>query len=281
MTINLFDYKKRKYSRIGNDGIIKFILDTIGIDKGAFVEFGAWDGIWNSNCRGLFEKGWEGIFIESHDKRYKKLEKNYRKEDRIVCIYSKIKYSGDKIFDNVVGPYLENKKIDFCSIDIDGLDLEVFEAFEKYLPTVVCIEGGQAFHPYHKRVKEKIARKNVGQPLNVMVDVFESKGYKILCCYQDCFFVKKEFFHLFNVSEDLLTLYFNGLRARPLSISYIHKDISKVGKQNPIVDYILDGSGYDKYKFKKRKKWVVNNIDSINILIDKREKIEKKKYKHR
>ena len=76
--INLLDHKKRKYSRIGNDGIIKFILDTMGIDKGVFVEFGAWDGIWNSNCRGLFEQGWEGIFIESHDKRYEKLKKNYR-----------------------------------------------------------------------------------------------------------------------------------------------------------------------------------------------------------
>jgi len=275
--INIFDYKKRKYSRIGNDGIIKFILDTIGIKKGIFVEFGAWDGILNSNCRGLFENGWQGIFIEPDKERYKKLKKNYREyEDRVSCINSLVGIKRNDLFDNIVDPYLEGKNIDFCSIDIDGLDLEVFETFKKYLPTVICIEGGYAFHPYHKRIKKKIAKRDVGQPLKVIVDVFESRSYKLLCCYQDCFFVKKEFFHFFNVSEDLLTLYFDGLRARPLLLTYAHEHTSKVRKNNSIADYILDRTEYKKYKFKKRKQWAKEKSNSIMELINEKEKIEKR-----
>jgi hypothetical protein len=275
--INLFNYKKRRHSRIGNDGIIEYILKTINIKKGIFVEFGAWDGVWNSNCRGLFEQGWEGIFIEPNNKKFKNLQNNYKNHrDRILCINTKVELEGGKLFDDIVNPYLKGKNIDFCAIDIDGLDLEVFETFKKYMPTVICIEGGQALHPYRGREKSMILKKNVGQSLKVMVNVFESRGYKILCCYQDCFFVKKELFYLFNVSEDLLTLYFDGLRARPLLLSYIHKHTGKLGKNNPIADYILDRTNYNKYKFKNRKKWVNENIDSINKLIDKSEKKERK-----
>jgi len=277
--INLLDYRKRIYSRIGNDGIVKFILDTLGIEKGIFVEFGAWDGIWNSNCRGLFEKGWEGIFIEPHDKRYKKMKKTYRDKDRITCIRSKIKCQGDQTFDNIVDPYLKGKQIDFCSIDIDGLDLEIFETFKKYLPTVVCIEGGQVLHPFHKRVSKDISCKDIGQSLSVSVNSFEKRGYKILCSYQDCFFVKKEFYNYFNVSDDILILYFNGLRARPLSIASLQRHLTKVALKNGIADYILSKSKYNTcYGWKKRKEWV--NIEISNILkyINKAEVNERKKY---
>ena len=58
---NLLDYRKIKYSIIGNDGIVEFIFKTINIKKGFFVEFGAWDDMWRSALPGFFYSwSWTG-----------------------------------------------------------------------------------------------------------------------------------------------------------------------------------------------------------------------------
>jgi hypothetical protein len=273
---NLLDYRKVQYSTIGNDGIIDYIFNKLGIKNGTFVEFGAWDGIKNSNCRQLFKNGWRGVFIESDYNKYIKLKSNYQKyNEKIKCINSKIGFKENILFDTVISSYINNSKIDFCSIDIDGLDLEVFETFKKYMPIVICIEGGQMLFPFAKKISKKIARYNIGQSLKVMINSFEQKGYKILCSYQDCFFIKKEFYYLFNVSEDILTLYFDGLRAFYKRCPFIQKYMKKVDLKNRIVDYILKKSDFKKYGWKNRKKWAQDQVDIISRLIDKRENIER------
>ena len=63
----LFQYKN-VHSQIGQDGILEEIFKRVGIKKGFFCEFGAWDGVYLSNCRKLFEEGWSGVFIEADKK---------------------------------------------------------------------------------------------------------------------------------------------------------------------------------------------------------------------
>ena len=282
--INLLDYKKRVYSVPGNDGIIEYIFKKLRINNGIFVEFGAWDGIKNSNCRKLLEEGWNGIFIESNISKYNNLVNNYKKYKHIYCCNNFVGFEGSAKFDNIVDPYLNGKQIDFCSIDIDGLDLEVFETFEKYLPTVVCIEGGQVLHPYHKRVDRKVACNKIGQSLKVTIDSFEKKGYKILCSYQDCFFVKKEFYNLFNVENNIIKLYFNGLRERPQMIAYYDRYMKEYNSKktvkykikNNIIAYVLKKSLYAE----KWRPWLKKKYNKILSAINKKEKIElAKKYK--
>ena len=48
-----------------NEILIKAIFDILKINNGNFVEFGAWDGVHNSNARILFQNGWKGLFILS------------------------------------------------------------------------------------------------------------------------------------------------------------------------------------------------------------------------
>ncbi len=239
------------------------------ITNGFFVEFGAWDGIKNSNCKGLYDKGWQGIFIESDETKYEELKNNYSLAiPSVTCLCKKIGNSGEQLFDNIVGPVLGDGDIDFCSIDIDGKDLEIFETFSKHLPTVIVIEGGQMLHPFRKKVPGSVAKKNIQQSLKVMVESFEKKGYKILCSYQDCFFVKKEFYHLFDVSSDLLTLYFDGLRSIYRRMPFIQKYGKRAGVRNKIVDYILEKSMYKQYGWKGRKKWAGDKSEIILKLID-------------
>jgi len=278
---NLLEYNKSIYSTIGNDGIIEEIFKIIGIEKGFFVEFGAWDGIKESNTRNLFDHGWQGIFIEGDRRRFKKLSKNYKKNERIVCLHKMISYNrslSGEFFDDIMSSFLKNNKIDFCSIDVDGRDLQVFNTFKKYFPTVICIEGGQMLHPFHKEIKSRFAKRNIQQSLKVMVDLFESKGYKLLCTYQYSFFIKKEFYSKFNVNPNLIDLYFSGLKAIPRRIPFIQKCCDRVGLKNSIVDEILKRTSFEEYRWERRKEWVSEKIDEIFDAINKVKEIEKAKY---
>lgn len=218
---------RKKYEFNQNDFLIEEIFKRIGVEGGTFVEFGAWDGIKGSNTRKLFLNGWGGILIEPEEDRFNDLQKNYLNTPNVITINSFVTSDGSTTFDNLVNDYVTDG-IDFCSIDIDGLDLDVFEAIEKHLPTVVCIEGGQMLSPvYQERLPIEISSENMQQGLFIMNKSFEEKGYKILCSYQDTFFIKKEHYHLFNTTDDLIELYLDGILAYP-RIPWILQKISEV-----------------------------------------------------
>jgi hypothetical protein len=266
--MNLLEYKFDKYTTTGNDGIIEKILQIVDIANGFFVEFGAWDGIKGSNCRKLFEEGWSGIFIEADTKRYTALKENYNSHDHIVCINSLVDREDNK-FDNLVRQHV-HQGIDFCSIDIDGLDLEIFESFKEYMPKIICIEGGQMLEPFCERIPETISKNNIQQSLQVMIDSFSSRGYKVLCAYQDTFFIKEEYYHLFNTSDNIMELYLDGLAAHHRRLPWIKSILKKNNLNNKLVNYILQKTNYYKYGYSDRKKWAAKEkeitIEVINGL---------------
>jgi len=137
-----FHYKKDKYSQAGQDGIKEHIVNVLGIKKGHFVEFGAWDGINVSNCRKLFEEGWSGVFIEADKKRFRELQKNYDSVKQIMCINKRVEINRPNRLDKILNQYAPDENITFMSIDVNGVGLDIFESIlEEYLPTVVCLEG--------------------------------------------------------------------------------------------------------------------------------------------
>ena len=73
---SLLKYYKNIFSQSGEDGIIKEILKELKIEKGTFIEFGAWNGIKFSNCFNLLRKGWRGIYIENNKDKFKELVEN-------------------------------------------------------------------------------------------------------------------------------------------------------------------------------------------------------------
>jgi len=251
--MNLLDYKLDKYSSTGNDGITEKIFDILGLKTGFFVEFGALDGIKGSNCKKLHDEGWKGLFIESDPEKFKLLEKNYENDEELVCVHAHID-NKESLFDDVVKNHVK-EGIDYCAIDIDGLDVEIFETFNDFLPTVVCIEGGQMLEPFSGRVPEVVASGNVQQSLKTMVTIFEEKGYKLLCTYQDSFFVKKEYYDLFDVSEDLMEQYLDGLTAIHRRMPWIQFTLNYYSIKNKLINYILLNSNYYQYGYENRKKW--------------------------
>jgi hypothetical protein len=176
------------------------------------VEFGAWDGIYLSNCRYLFEKGWRGVFIEADVCKYRELENNYKTANRVICINefvsSQISSKRGLKFDDIADLYFPTEEIDFLSIDVDGLDYNIFQSIERK-PKVVCIEGGFAWHPdFHERVPDFIAKRNLQQPLAVMIELGRSKGYIPVCFNQNTIFVLIEYAHFFcNIQNDAVSLW--------------------------------------------------------------------------
>ena len=144
-TNDLYNHIYDKHSQRGHDGIIEKILKELSIDKGYFVEFGAWDGIHLSNCRKLYEDGWNGCFIEGDVNKYTTLCNNYKDNENIICI-NKFVYpteaEGDTI-DKIYEEYISSvtNEIDIMSIDIDGRDYEILENMT-LKPKLIIIEGG-------------------------------------------------------------------------------------------------------------------------------------------
>lgn len=185
------------HSQRGQDAILAEIFRRIGINKGVFVEFGAWDGMYLSNSRFLFEKGWDGVFIEANTKRYKDLCQAYSGVPNIVKINSRVSAPKYGLGEKNLAALLTDEKvaidtISFVSIDVDGPDLEIFTDLG-LTPPVILLEGGFNFSPYFvQEVNSEIAHDNLQQPLPVIIARALEIGYTPVCFYQDTYLVRTD-----------------------------------------------------------------------------------------
>lgn len=129
---------KNVYSQNGEDGILEFIFWQLGIDKGYFVEFGAWDGIVFSNSCNLYRhKSWSGLLIEIDPERYQNLIRNVSEYHVKTACLAITPENINQVFDEQMVPH----DFDLLSIDIDGNDYAVWQSLEeKYKPKIVIIE---------------------------------------------------------------------------------------------------------------------------------------------
>jgi hypothetical protein len=201
------------YSQRGDDGVIGEIFRRLHIAKGFFVEFGAWDGIYLSNTRWLFEQGWSGAYIEADPIKFAELKRNYAAFPHILCIQERVGLPGGdgKLIDQIAADNFLDRKIDLMIIDIDGLDYCVLETMT-LRPTVVFIEGGFAWHPtFTQRVPDAVASKNLQQPLAVMIQIGLAAGYTPVCFNQNVYLVLNKLAHVFDaIRNDALTLWYDA-----------------------------------------------------------------------
>ena len=94
----------KSYSQFGEDLILLDFFNKTKLNKGFFFEFGAWDGIYLSNCRLLYEKGWEGCFVEADNRKFIDLKKNYGNETKVKLINEFINVTNNSL-DNIIQKY--------------------------------------------------------------------------------------------------------------------------------------------------------------------------------
>ena len=177
---SLLNFYGNIHSQIGQDGILQEIFKRLNIEKGFFCEFGAWDGIYLSNCRKLFEEGWGGVFIEGNDKKFKDLLLEYQNFSDVHCISAfvgapKRGIMGDPLFMVLENNNINPAQIDFLSIDIDGCDLEVFEEMG-IKPKVILLEGGINFSPRFKGRVAPAIRNVYHHPIKEIINTVEKKA---------------------------------------------------------------------------------------------------------
>jgi hypothetical protein len=186
---NLLVYKKNVFSQNGEDGIIQRIFELIG-EGSTCCEFGAWDGIHFSNCRNLILQGWQAIMIEGDKEKYFALTRTYLNNPKVKTVHRFVD-TAENSLDRILSE-LEISNLDLLSIDIDGLDYQIFESLH-LRPKVICIEVNAGHDPRNQsRIPDHIAAKNVGQPLPVFTKIGAEKGYELVCYTGNAFFVRKD-----------------------------------------------------------------------------------------
>jgi len=208
--MSLLQHKRNVYSQNGEDGIIEFLFKRLNVKNGNFIEFGAWDGKHLSNCYKLFQEGWTGMYIEADDNKYETLFNTFKNEKNLTLVHKMVLYSNDDNLDTIIDEYWQNKKeFDFISIDVDGLDYNIFKAMKKYLPKIICIEVNAGHSPLYDAVIDiDIAQNNIGQSLNIICHEAMTKGYFPICYTGNLFLIQTKFYHLFpelNYTPDLPT----------------------------------------------------------------------------
>ncbi len=199
---SLLNFYGNVHSQIGQDGILQEIFKKLDIKNGFFCEFGAWDGIYLSNCRKLVEEGWAGVFIEGNEKKFKDLSLEYQSFSNIHCISAlvgapKRGIIGDPLFMVLEKNNINPAHIDFLSIDIDGCDLEVFEEIN-FKPKVVLLEGGLHFNPKVIGRTAEYVRNTFHHPLKEIINTVEALEYVPVCFLHDLYLVRKDLAKQFN-----------------------------------------------------------------------------------
>ena len=214
---SLLDYSSDVYSQRGDDGIIQEVFRRLNVERGFFVEFGAWDGLHHSNARLLFERGWSGMFIEADNVKAKHLAERYAASLDVICLHGMVQpEAGDGC--KTLDDYCDERgieQIDFLSIDIDGLDLNIFEGLRRR-PNLIAIEGGFSWHPQMNiRVPDEVASRNLQQPLRVAVEAVRAKNYEPVCFNQNLYAVEASDAHLFaGIRHDAESLWLDAYYAQ-------------------------------------------------------------------
>ncbi len=215
----LLDFKDDVYSQTGEDGIIQKVLKEIGDTDKWCVEFGAWDGSKFSNTRNLIEnQGYAAVLIEADHARYKVLERNFAENQNVITINKTIGFCADDNLDRILESTPIPAQFDFLSIDIDGNDYHAWNAVTRYEPKVVCVEFNPTIPNEVHFVQDADPCVNQGASLASFVELGKKKGYELISVtLYNAFFVKKEYFPLFEIEDNSPTT----LRTSMPSVTYI------------------------------------------------------------
>jgi hypothetical protein len=197
------------FSQFGEDGVVEKIFEIIKPTQKYVVEFGAYDGVHNSNSRNLIlNHGWGGLQMEGHPQRADDLKKLYADNPKVTALHAWI-WPG-----NIEVLFEDNKvpnDFDMLVVDIDSNDYYVWKAIHNYRPKLVMIESNPWFPPGKKAVIEYHPmnywdRTNyAGASIQSFYDLAKSKGYELVYVMHEganLFFVDKEYFPLFGIKDN-------------------------------------------------------------------------------
>ena len=171
------------YSQNGEEKLLIEVLRRLKLETGCAVEFGGHNGKYLSNTALLIDNGWSGKFIEADYDLWEQCCNNWAGNERVKSVCSMVNAGN-------VGAFVD-ETCDVVSIDVDGLDYQIFQAMEAK-PKVVIIEIDSSIPPDADRFNSES-----GAGYLPMVKLGIEKGYFLLCHTGNLVFVDKKYRKLF------------------------------------------------------------------------------------
>jgi hypothetical protein len=195
------------FSQFEEDGIILFLLASLGDGTGRFVDLGAGDGVFASNCANLaINFGFHGLLVDADPALVARGAAFYATHPDTslyppVFVHSRVTPA---TVNDVVQSAGFGGDIDLLSIDIDGNDYWVWEALTAVEPSVVLIETdpelgrGSLVAPYADDPSSVPGRPAhfLGASPAAMTALATRRGYRLVAA-------NRFGFNLFYVREDL------------------------------------------------------------------------------
>ncbi len=189
--------RHREYSQGGQDGLIAFVFDNIGVTNRRCVEFGfnsdtITGGTGANTARLVQDEGWNQLYFDA------------LRENAQIRLYKRKLLPGN--IASVFAEFEVPREIDYVSIDVDGIDLWLFRAMLQagYRPRLVSVEYNSHFPlSVSATVKPDTGSKLwtggpvYGASLLALNRVASEFGYSLVCVEVP--------FDLFFVRNDLLT----------------------------------------------------------------------------
>ena len=200
-------FKKIIYSQTGEEGIIEFLLKKIlkNLDNLNVCEFGAWNGVHLSNTFYFVKKyKAKALYIEKNKEKFKDLIQLRAKYPTIKAINTSVGryYNDKKSLDKLLNKYLNKKKLDVLSIDIDSYDLDVWESLKNFFPKIVIIEINSELGT---DIKRRHGDKNcIGNSFLSTVEVAKKKNYQLISHMGNCIFVKNNYLKKLNFNKKFI-----------------------------------------------------------------------------
>jgi hypothetical protein len=201
-------YGHKCFSQSDEDGLTLEIIKRLGIENGTFLEFGVGDGTENNSLI-LISIGWKGCWVGNE-----KLKININEGKRLKYFKNFVDLENVLQISKNGLNFVESKSYDVISMDLDGNDYYFTKKLlENNLhPKLFIVEYNGKFFPpirFLQNYDEKHFWKNddyFGCSLSIYVELFESFGYKLICCNSwtgtNAFFVKEECLNLFPEVPD-------------------------------------------------------------------------------
>ena len=197
-----FGYKV--YSQNDEDGILSEIFRRIGVKTGAFLEIGVENGL-ECNSLNLIHAGWRGAWIEANINQRQHIEDRFSKiiENKRLSLF--IAFVTAENINSIIAAALEptgidRDNLDLISIDIDGMDIYIFESL-LIKPKVICIEYNSKFpppinkRPVYNALNVWKGTDYMGSSLTAINDVATRIGYKLVSTNingANAFFVRED-----------------------------------------------------------------------------------------
>ena len=207
--IDLKGEERSVHSQFGEDGVLERDFEIIEPGPRYAVEFGAYDGITNSNMRNLVvNHGWSTFQIEGDPELAEQLAGNYADYPKTQTLHAWV-WPGnvELLFEEAGVP----RDLDLLVIDIDSNDYYVWRAIRDFRPKVVMIETNRHFAPPQKMVIDNHPMNYwdgtyyTGASLQSMYELAKEKGYELIhqmSVGPNTMWVDAQYFSAFGIEDN-------------------------------------------------------------------------------